>query len=259
MNGRIYDPTLGRFLQADPHIQAPANSQNYNRYSYVLNNPMSYTDPSGYFFSKLNKMFGKFAPFVSIAAMIFIPGAWAFATESILGAVTTGFFAGGIATGSLRGAITGAFAAATFYGIGSHFEGLEDAGGVLTNGAKFGKTVAHGVAGGLSSVLGGGKFGHGFASAGFTQAMSFAIDKIGGRYGNVSKSTYGDMANRVKRVVASAIAGGTASAVAGGKFASGAVTGAFSRIFNDEANLAQKIVLFGMTFGKVCRRCRRAL
>jgi hypothetical protein len=36
MNGRIYDPTLGRFLQADPHIQAPQNSQSYNRYVYVL-------------------------------------------------------------------------------------------------------------------------------------------------------------------------------------------------------------------------------
>lgn len=54
MNGRIYDPTLGRFLQADLHIQAPKNSQNYNRYSYVLNNPMSYTDPSGFFFDKLD-------------------------------------------------------------------------------------------------------------------------------------------------------------------------------------------------------------
>ncbi|MCP4233022.1 MAG: hypothetical protein GY770_05450 [Aestuariibacter sp.] len=65
MNGRIYDPTLGRFLQADPHIQAPKNSHNYNRYSYVLNNPLSYTDPSGYFFKslfkKLNKALGKFA------------------------------------------------------------------------------------------------------------------------------------------------------------------------------------------------------
>ncbi|MCP4527662.1 MAG: hypothetical protein GY833_17350 [Aestuariibacter sp.] len=62
---RIYDPTLGRFLQADPHIQAPKNSHNYNRYSYVLNNPLSYTDPSGYFFKslfkKLNKALGKFA------------------------------------------------------------------------------------------------------------------------------------------------------------------------------------------------------
>ena len=70
MNGRIYDPTLGRFLQADPHIQAPGNSQSYNRYSYVLNNPLSYTDPSGYFFKKLfkgiNKALGKFAPIVAI-------------------------------------------------------------------------------------------------------------------------------------------------------------------------------------------------
>ena len=55
MNGRIYDPTLGRFLQADPHIQAPKNSQSYNRYAYVLNNPLSYTDPSGYFFKWLAK------------------------------------------------------------------------------------------------------------------------------------------------------------------------------------------------------------
>jgi RHS repeat-associated protein len=51
MKDRIYDPSLGRFLQADPHIQAPNNSQNYNRYSYVLNNPVSYTDPSGFFFN----------------------------------------------------------------------------------------------------------------------------------------------------------------------------------------------------------------
>jgi RHS repeat-associated protein len=49
MNGRIYDPILGRFLQADPFIQFPNNSQSYNRYSYVLNNPMTLTDPSGYF------------------------------------------------------------------------------------------------------------------------------------------------------------------------------------------------------------------
>ncbi|MDP7593335.1 MAG: hypothetical protein QF552_11710 [Litorilituus sp.] len=36
----MYDPTLGRFLQAEPNMQAPTNSQNYNRYSYVLNNPL---------------------------------------------------------------------------------------------------------------------------------------------------------------------------------------------------------------------------
>jgi len=39
MNGRVYDSTLGLFLQADPHVTDPTNLQNYNRYSYVLNNP----------------------------------------------------------------------------------------------------------------------------------------------------------------------------------------------------------------------------
>jgi len=53
MNGRIYDPKLGRMLQADPFVQSPTNSQSLNRYSYVLNNPLSYTDPSGYFVSEL--------------------------------------------------------------------------------------------------------------------------------------------------------------------------------------------------------------
>ena len=51
MNGRIYDPLLARFVQADPTLQFVQYSQGYNRYSYVLNNPMSYTDPSGYFLS----------------------------------------------------------------------------------------------------------------------------------------------------------------------------------------------------------------
>ncbi len=56
MNGRVYDPELGRFLSADPYIQQPMNSQSYNRYSYVLNNPLKYSDPSGY--SPLNVLLG---------------------------------------------------------------------------------------------------------------------------------------------------------------------------------------------------------
>jgi len=47
MNGRVYDPVLGRFLGVDPHVQAPGFSQNFNRYSYCLNNPLIYTDPDG--------------------------------------------------------------------------------------------------------------------------------------------------------------------------------------------------------------------
>ena len=51
MNGRCYDPLLGRFLSPDPDLQDPSNIQNYNRYSYCLNNPLKYTDPSGYLYN----------------------------------------------------------------------------------------------------------------------------------------------------------------------------------------------------------------
>ena len=47
MNGRVYDPIVGRFVSPDPWIQDPKNSQSFNRYSYVWNNPLRYTDPSG--------------------------------------------------------------------------------------------------------------------------------------------------------------------------------------------------------------------
>jgi RHS repeat-associated protein len=50
MNGRLYDPYLQRFLSPDPYVQSPLNAQNYNRYSYCMNNPLMYTDPSGYNF-----------------------------------------------------------------------------------------------------------------------------------------------------------------------------------------------------------------
>jgi len=47
MNGRMYDPLLGRMLSPDNYVQASGSSQGFNRYSYVMNNPLVYTDPSG--------------------------------------------------------------------------------------------------------------------------------------------------------------------------------------------------------------------
>ena len=74
------------------------------------------------------------------------------------------------------------------------------------------------------SYLGGGKFGHGFAAAGFTQAFA-------GPIGSLDAGTVGFSA---QRTLAAAVVGGTASELTGGKFANGALTGAFSRAFNDE-------------------------
>jgi RHS repeat-associated protein len=48
MNGRVEDAVTGRMLSADPNIPDPTNAQSYNRYSYVNNNPLTLTDPSGF-------------------------------------------------------------------------------------------------------------------------------------------------------------------------------------------------------------------
>jgi len=212
MNGRIYDPTLGRFLQADPNIQAPRNSQSFNRYSYVLNNPLSYTDPSGYFFKKLGKFVKKYwraiaAVVIAVYAPYLLEAYWGI-TNAVASGAITGFLSGGVATGSLKGAVIGAFTGAMFGQLHSMKAGI-------------GKVIAHGVAGGISSVLNGGKFGHGFAAAGFTQAMS----------GGGKVFVKGD---RIGNAVKAAVIGGTASTITGGKFANGAVTGAFSRLLNDD-------------------------
>ena len=48
MNGRVYDPEIGRFISADPYVTMPYDGQGLNRYAYTLNNPLAFTDPSGF-------------------------------------------------------------------------------------------------------------------------------------------------------------------------------------------------------------------
>jgi RHS repeat-associated protein len=50
MNGRLYDPVLGRMLSPDIFIQEQFNTQSFNRYSYCVNNPLKYSDKNGYWF-----------------------------------------------------------------------------------------------------------------------------------------------------------------------------------------------------------------
>jgi len=76
MNARLYDPALGRFLSPDPYVQMPDFSQSYNRYTYCLNNPFKYTDPSGEFFWIIpNISWSKKGGFsIGISFVVGIPG-----------------------------------------------------------------------------------------------------------------------------------------------------------------------------------------
>ncbi len=225
MNGRIYDAKMGRFLQADPHIQQPTAIGSLNRYSYVMNNPLNATDPTGFFFKKLLKFAFKItgvdrllkviagneilSAFISIA-LNFVPGCQAWCS-SVFQAATT--FA---VTGSLNAAFKG-FAISQLSMQAFSAIGASDLG-------HFSRSVAHGLVGGVSSVLQGGKFGHGFISAGLTKFMD--VNKIFGVSENMAPV----------RVAAAAIIGGTISERTGGKFASGAITAAYGQLYNGETD-----------------------
>ncbi len=55
-NGRLYDPFINSMLSPDAFVQDPGNTQNYNRYNYCMNNPLKYTDPSGFLYSLTPEM-----------------------------------------------------------------------------------------------------------------------------------------------------------------------------------------------------------
>ncbi len=67
MNGRVYDPIIGLFISPDPVIQSPTNPLNYNLYSYCLNNPLKYTDPSGYTLSMSSSLYNSIMFFFNAA------------------------------------------------------------------------------------------------------------------------------------------------------------------------------------------------
>ena len=233
MNGRVYDPDLGRFISADPHIQEPLNGQSLNRYSYVLNNPLSYTDPSGYFFSSIFKAIksvvsavvgavksvlnNKVLRTIAAIGIAFIPGGQGFAAAALKG-FGAGFVASG---GDLKYGIIGAVTGAAFHGIGTHFGEVK-----AFSSAHIQKIVAHGVVGGTANKAAGGRFLSGFLSAGTAQAFAPGINGLDS--GNAGTS--------LPRTIVAAVVGGTSSVLGGGKFLAGAATGAFSRLFNDEAH-----------------------
>lgn len=125
MNARLYDPLLGRFLSPDPYVQAPDFTQNFNRYSYALNNPLKFTDDSGEFWNLIiGAVVGGIGNVISNWKSIKAHGFWSgvgyFAVGAAVGvasAAGAGWVAGatkaaGVWAGALVGAASGAVSGA---------------------------------------------------------------------------------------------------------------------------------------------------
>jgi RHS repeat-associated protein len=231
MNGRIYDPLVGRFMSADPFIQDPAFAQSYNRYAYVMNNPLAYTDPSGYF-----SLRSVFRVVVTVVVAYYTGGAISGALASASGGAATTFGSWAVtgagatfqlsAVGSALAGAVGGFAAGavssggTFKGAmqGAVSGGLFGAAGSVGQAASAERYLAHAVAGCIGQAAGGGNCGSGAASAVF------------GKYATNSTESWGA---GLAQGTAAAVAGGVGSVIAGGKFENGATTAAFGYLFNE--------------------------
>ncbi|GIX22012.1 MAG: hypothetical protein KatS3mg121_0795 [Gammaproteobacteria bacterium] len=199
MNGRLYDPELGVFLGPDPYIQAPDLAQNHQRYGYAFNNPLKYTDPSGYFIQ------------IVIAVMLAAAEVYWWQAAIVM------FLAAYVQTGDLRTALITAVVTAITYGVGSYFQSVAAAqGGALTASQVLGKALIHGIVQGAASVALGGDFRSGF---------------IGGFLGSATGPLVPQ--NVVAGTVVSAMIGGTISELTGGKFRNGARSAAMVHLFNE--------------------------
>lgn len=253
MNARLYDPTLGRFLSADIYIQAPNNSQSHNRYIYVLNNPLKYTDPSGHFWwfvvgaiisavvavvvdNPIVRMIAVIAAaaFTGGAALGIMGTTFAAATlpQLMLAGAAAGFVSGGLSTGTwdgaFKGAVWGAISAAVAFGVKSVFDpGLF-------------RHVGHGFSQGVMSELRGGDFKSGFIGGFVGRAAGPQIQKW---FPGISGS------NIAMRTIFAGLAGGVIAEASGGSFANGARTMAFIHLFKELPSIYKKVVRYGLDAG----------
>ncbi len=146
MNGRLYDPVLGRMLSPDNYISDAGFSQDYNRYTYARNNPLKYTDPDGnnpLITGLIGAFVGGFVNGFSYAfqGKEFFQGFWRGAITGAIAGLTRYYAPIGAAGGFAYGAASGAVG-----GVGA---GL--------NGTSIGKGIAWGaVLGGISGGISGG-------------------------------------------------------------------------------------------------------
>lgn len=221
MNGRVYEPTLGRFLSADPIIQFPRSTQGLNRYTYVNNNPLSFTDPSGFFSIDIGGFIDSVVDFFTDAVQAVLQSQVGQIVGSIIAFEAGGPFGAAAFSGFTTLANGGdlgdaLLSAATTYAFIRVTAGINASFGGNSFGDRIGKIVAHGAVGGVRSELNGGKFKAGFLAGAVRALGAPLVDKIPGDLG---------------KVVASAVIGGASAKLGGGKFANGAVTVAFSYLF----------------------------
>jgi len=155
MNGRLYDPLLRRFLNADENIQEPFNTQNYNKYGYVLNNPLIFSDPTGEFFFLAPVIAWVVVNAAAIGTGALIGAALSVAMYTIQATINNNWTLGGFAKAIVTGAVTGAvsagagqiFSAGTFIAtVGNGAVSGAASGGVmaLINGDNFLKGLVKG-------------------------------------------------------------------------------------------------------------------
>lgn len=188
--GRYYDPVLARFISPDPFIQAPGNPQNLNRYSYVLNNPVNFTDPSGFFFKSIGKFFSKvfsaivdnlpaiIIGVVAAAAVIATAGTAAVAAAPIMWGAIAGAV-GGAAAGATNVALgrappsailTGAALGALGGAVGGYVGPLLGAGKSVLGSVATG-FIAGAITGAAGAAISGGNIGEGMAAGGVSGAV----------------------------------------------------------------------------------------
>lgn len=177
MNGRLYDPVLARFVSADPIIQFPDNLQSFNRYSYVLNNPMVFTDPSG--FSIWTKIRG--AVVRVVAAVLDVYGCSGYCSAAA-GAYQ------GYKQGGAGGAVVGAIGGYVGYQVGINFP-LTNSNGVINwqNVTIVASTQA--TIGCASAEASGGNCGKG--------AVAGAVNTVGSAYGFIGSVISGCAAGKI--------------------------------------------------------------
>jgi RHS repeat-associated protein len=250
LNGRIYDPLIARMMSADPMVPDPMNGQAWNRYSYVVNNPLAFTDPSGYCFLGLcgiGNFFNNFfkdiqhllrdvpivGTIVEVAAAAICPAvlvcavAAAFLSTTAVAGIETGNFGLGLKAGLIAAATAAAFwevgnltDVVQQTPVGSHTPpNLSTDLGVQ---AYAFNVTAHAAVGCASAVASGSKCGPSALAAGVTSAAGPVINGKG-----------------FFSLVANAALGGGAAVLGGGKFENGATTSTFGYVFNALVNQLQ--------------------